>query len=104
MPVRKGLVSSLPAALGLTLEGDSIMGDLLQPPHLLVLMVVFIPVAFIAVVPYWQIFKKAGFSPALSLLMLIPFVGIIVLFVVAFSDWPVLRRPPQGLDWIPPAS
>jgi hypothetical protein len=79
------------------------MGDFLQPWHLLVLMVVFIPVALIAVVPYWQIFKKAGFSPALSLLMLVPFVGIVVLFVVAFSDWPALRRP-QGPDWLPPAS
>jgi hypothetical protein len=67
-------------------------------------MLVFIPVALIAVVPYWQIFKKAGFSPALSLLMLVPFVGIVVLFVVAFSDWPVLKRPPQGPDWIPPVS
>ena len=80
------------------------MGDFLQPWHLLVLMVLFIPVAFIAVVPYWQIFKKAGLSPALSLLMLVPFVGITVLFVVAFSDWPALRRPPQGSGWIPPAS
>ncbi len=80
------------------------MGDFLQPWHLLVLMVIFIPVAFIAVVPYWQIFKKAGFSPVLSLLMLVPFVGLIVLFVVAFSDWPALRRPPQRAGWIPPAS
>ncbi|MGO9337108.1 MAG: hypothetical protein ACLPY1_06325 [Terracidiphilus sp.] len=80
------------------------MGDLLQPWHLLVLFVLFIPVVLISVVPYWQIFKKAGFSPVLSLLMLVPFVGIIVLFVVAFSDWPALRRPPQGPSWIPPAS
>jgi len=80
------------------------MGDLLQPWHLLVLFVVSIPVVLVSVVPYWQIFKKAGFSPALSLLMLVPIVGIIVLFVVAFSDWPALRRPPQGPGWIPPAS
>jgi type VI protein secretion system component VasK len=85
-------------------EGDSIMGDFFQPWHLLVLMVVFIPFAFIAVVPYWQIFKKAGFSPALSILMLVPLVGLVVLFVVAFSDWPALRRLPQGQGSIPPAS
>ena len=43
----------------------------------------------IVVIPYWQIFKKAGFAPALSLLVLIPLVNIIVLYVVAFSDWKV---------------
>ena len=43
----------------------------------------------IVVIPYWQIFKKAGFAPALSLLVLIPLVNLIVLYVVAFSDWKV---------------
>ena len=43
----------------------------------------------IVVIPYWQIFKKAGFAPALSLLVLIPLVYLIVLYVVAFSDWKV---------------
>jgi uncharacterized membrane protein YhaH (DUF805 family) len=46
----------------------------------------FLPVI---VVPYWKIFHKAGFSGALSLLMLVPLVGIIVLYVVAFSKWTV---------------
>lgn len=41
----------------------------------------------VGVVPYWQIFKKAGFAPALSLLALIPLVNIVVLYYVAFSDW-----------------
>ena len=80
------------------------MGDLLQPWHLLVLAIVFIPVSVIMILPYWQIFKKAGFSPALSLLMLVPFVGLIVLFVVAFSDWPALRKPSKVSGWIPPTS
>jgi hypothetical protein len=87
-----------------TAKGDSIVGDFFQPWHLIILTVVAIPVVLIAILPYWQIFKKAGFSPALSLLMLVPFVGIVVLFVVAVSDWPALRKPPQGPGWIPPAS
>jgi branched-subunit amino acid transport protein AzlD len=87
-----------------TAKGDSIVGDFFQPWHLIILTVVAIPVVLSAILPYWQIFKKAGFSPALSLLMLVPFVGIVVLFVVAFSDWPALRKPPQGPGWIPPAS
>ena len=80
------------------------MGDLLQPWHLLVLMVLFIPISLIMVLPYWQIFKKAGFAPALSLLMLVPFVGLIVLFVIAFSEWPALQKPGQQRGWIPQAA
>ena len=43
--------------------------------------------AAIAVVPYWKIFKKAGFAAPLSLLMMTPLVNIIVLYYVAFSEW-----------------
>jgi hypothetical protein len=38
--------------------------------------------------PFWTIFAKAGFSPWLSLLMLVPGVNLIVLYMVAFSRWP----------------
>jgi branched-subunit amino acid transport protein AzlD len=67
------------------------MGDLLQPWHLVVLLVMFLPITLIAVVPFWQIFKKAGFPAPLSLLMLVPPAGLVILFIVAFSDWPALR-------------
>jgi hypothetical protein len=41
---------------------------------------------FIAIVPFWKIFSRLGFSGALSLLMLVPVVNVIVLFYVAFTD------------------
>jgi hypothetical protein len=41
----------------------------------------------IFLIPYWKIFSKAGFAGALSLLMIIPLVNLIVLYVVAFSEW-----------------
>ncbi len=44
------------------------------------------------VVPYWRIFKRAGFAAALSLLMLIPFVNVALLYWFAFAEWPSLRR------------
>jgi hypothetical protein len=50
----------------------------------LLFLIVLFPVTLI---PYWVIFKKAGFSPALSLLTIIPVVGLVVLYVVAFSEW-----------------
>jgi hypothetical protein len=50
----------------------------------LMAIVVFLP---IFVIPYWKIFSKAGFAGALSLLMIVPLVNLIVLYVVAFSEW-----------------
>jgi hypothetical protein len=56
---------------------------LFQPLHLLLIAVL----AFAVFLPYWQIFKKAGFSPWLSLLMLIPFVDLVALYYLAFAKW-----------------
>lgn len=53
---------------------------------LLVLCIAILP-------PYWTIFKKAGFSPWLALLMYLPIVNLIVLYVVAFSRW---KSAPQS--------
>ena len=44
----------------------------------------------IIIVPFWFICKKAGFSPWLSLLNLIPLGGIILMYVLAFADWNVV--------------
>jgi hypothetical protein len=74
------------------------MGEYFQPVHVLILLVV----AGIILVPYWMIFKKAGYSPLFSLLVLIPLINVIVLYVFAFSQWkvvPVGSVPPAG----PPA-
>jgi hypothetical protein len=63
------------------------MGDLFQPMHLLIIGL-FLPVILaMTVLPYWKIFGKAGFPPALSLLMFIPLANLIVLYYVAFTDW-----------------
>lgn len=49
--------------------------------------------AFIAliVVPFWFIFKKTGYSPWFSLLMVVPLLNIVMLFFLAFSQWPTDR-------------
>lgn len=56
-------------------------------------LILIIYVAII-VVPFWRIFKKAGYTGALSLLALIPLVNIILLWVFAFSKWPVEKQNP----------
>jgi hypothetical protein len=45
------------------------------------------------VVPAWRIVSKAGFPGALSLLMLVPFVNLIMLWVFAFTRWPNEKNP-----------
>jgi hypothetical protein len=77
------------------------MGELFQPTHVLILTVItgiILLITGIILLPYWVIFKKAGYSPWLSLLVLIPLINLIVLYVVAFSQWRVV---PVG--WVPPA-
>ncbi len=59
-----------------------------------ILLILFIAVIFasILLIPYWRIFGKAGFSPALSLLMIIPLVNLIMLYYLAFAEWPSLKQ------------
>lgn len=56
----------------------------------------------ILVLPYWFIWKKAGFSPWLSLLMFIPLVNLVMLYVLAFSQWKVVPAPQPALAYYPP--
>jgi hypothetical protein len=49
-------------------------------------------IAVILIVPFWQLFSKAGYSGWWSLLMIIPVVNLIALYVLAFSSWPALSR------------
>ena len=45
------------------------------------------------IVPAWRILGKAGFPPALSLLMIVPLLGNLCVFIVlAFTEWPALKR------------
>ena len=44
--------------------------------------------AVIAVVPFWRICSRVGFSPWASLLVLVPLVNLIFIYYLAFSAWP----------------
>jgi len=61
---------------------------LFQPVHLLLISIL----GFVVLAPFWQIFKKAGFSPWLSLLTMIPLINLLVLYYVAFARWPEKSR------------
>ena len=68
------------------------MGNLGVSELLLILVLGIIALLALFVWPYWRIFKKAGFSPALSLLMLVPIANIVMVFFLAFADWPALQQ------------
>ncbi|MGC2164277.1 MAG: hypothetical protein WA634_20450 [Silvibacterium sp.] len=57
---------------------------------MMIMPFVVLIVTAIVIIPYWFIWKKAGFSPWLSLLMLVPLVNIIMPYVLAFSEWKVV--------------
>ena len=68
----------------------------------LVPMVFFALIASVVlVVPYWFIFKKAGFSPWLAVLMFVPLANIIILYVIAFSEWKVAPLSPYSVTQHP---
>jgi len=46
------------------------------------------------IVGWWQILKKAGFHPALSLLFIVPVANLVIFLIVAFSTWPAHRKSP----------
>ena len=45
-----------------------------------------------AIIIYWQIFAKAGYSGALGLLMFVPIANIVMLCILAFGEWPIYRE------------
>jgi hypothetical protein len=73
--------------------------------HMITAMMAIFPIialVFVALVliPYWMIWKKAGFSPWLSLLMIVPLINFIMLYVLAFAEWRVV--PVSHVTAMPP--
>ena|ERR1700757_1315672 len=67
--------------------------------HIMVAMMAIIPIIMVItiaifMVPCWFICKKAGFSPWLSLLCIIPSLGtLVLLYVLAFAEWKTAPSP-----------
>ena len=50
--------------------------------------------AIFVIIPAWRILHKACFVPAISLALIVPLLGwFCVLVVLAFVQWPSLKRP-----------
>ena len=72
--------------------------------------IITVVVLVLVILPFWFICKKAGFSPWLSLLFVVPFGGVILVYVLAFAEWKVVplqqvvMAPPLGYPPLPPQS
>jgi len=79
-----------------------------QARHAMMAMAAFVPIFGIIIliclaiilVPFWFICKKAGFSPWLTFLNIVPFGNLVLLYVLAFAEWKVAPVPQIG--WAPP--
>jgi hypothetical protein len=52
---------------------------------------IWLVAAIIGVIPFWRICTRIGWSPWLSLLVVVPLVNLIFIYVLAFSDWPMQK-------------
>jgi hypothetical protein len=55
---------------------------------MLIGLIIFVVQALI----FCKIFSKAGYCWALGLLMFVPIANIVMLFVLAFAEWPIQRE------------
>ena len=64
-------------------------------------LIVIIIIAFIWVggcLPWFFIYRKAGYHPAMGCLMFIPLANVVMRFVLAFSQWPIERDLQNALN------
>lgn len=59
---------------------------------LIFMMLITLITVGIQILVFCKIFSKTGYSWALGLLMLVPIANLIMLFVLAFAEWPIERE------------
>ncbi|CAN7703145.1 hypothetical protein LJR066_005704 [Acidovorax sp. LjRoot66] len=63
-----------------------------SPAHWFIVLLMITPLMALLVVPTWRILHRAGFNGAWALLMLVPVVGLLVPWAIAFLKWPTDRE------------
>jgi hypothetical protein len=82
-------------------QADIARAQALLPAVFAGMFLIGIVFLLLVIIPLWFICKKAGLSPWLSLIVLFPAFGtLILLYILAFSDWKV--APTQQLAYTPP--
>jgi hypothetical protein len=65
-------------------------------PELVILLVIVFGMGLALAWPASRICKRAGFSPWLGVLIIVPLANIFLLWFVAFTPWPALPDNGQG--------
>ncbi len=55
-------------------------------------VIILLVMLCIFVLPFWKICEKMGYPGIICLLLYIPIVGIIFLFYLAFTTWPIEKE------------
>ncbi len=74
-----------------TTSSSSQLGTFLAVYGLIFGLIMIASIVF-SIIIWWRIFSKAGYSGAMSLLMFVPIANLIILCVLAFGEWPILRE------------
>jgi hypothetical protein len=76
------------------------MGNIGVQELMIILIGLVVAISIVTMLPWFFIYKKAGFHPAMGCLMFVPLVNIVMMFILAFIEWPIehelrnLRIPP----------
>ena len=91
--------------LAMLLQENQPSPEMIQ--KMVIAMMAIIPIIMLIsiavfMVPCWFILKKAGFSPWLALLCIVPSLGtLVLLYILAFAEWKVIPAP-QAVTYPPP--
>ena len=89
-------------ALLLQSQPDPAAAQKMALAFLAIVPIVMVVMLAIVMVPFWFILKKAGFSPWLSLLYLVPLGNLFLYYFLAFAEWKVVPAPRVGWQPQPP--
>lgn len=56
--------------------------------HWVIVLMILVPTVALPIVPSWRIARKAGFSGAWCLLLLVPGLNVLAIWAFAFTRWP----------------
>ena len=68
--------------------GENMFGNTMWAGHWLWMLVI----AIVVVIPAWRICQRTGYPGWMGFLILIPVVNLVLLYFIAFSDWPSNRN------------
>ncbi len=53
-------------------------------------------IAIVVVIPAWRICQRTGYPGWMGVLILIPIVNLVLLYFIAFADWPADKTGDQN--------